>query len=254
MKIKLSKGTIFAVVFVASMAVMGFVSAGIPDAVTFKIENSTQDVFTVDRLGFVNASRSIKTDEDLWVDGSLICSDCVGDEDVSNTLTCSDLQAGSEVVADTEVVNALTIDGGSITLDSNTYTGNLGYNNLTKCSDTQILKMSGASWACAADDSGDAGGNTTEEVQAAINVTDDYYDIKVKESADLVCTDCIGATEITDDYLLNDGDTLQDGDLDLDNADINLNAGAGQDNITDTDSNAYFYFDGNGGLTVHLEA
>jgi len=62
--------------------------------------------------------------------------------------------------------------------------GLLGYNNLTKCSNTQILKMSGSSWACAADESGGAGGtnywkiegdwltpNDTAGAKTVVNVT-----------------------------------------------------------------------------------
>jgi hypothetical protein len=252
MRIKLNKKNIIGTL-VGLLLIVVLVRADIPNTLAFKVENSTQDVFTVDMLGHVNATGNIETDQDLYVHGSMVCTDCIGDEDVSNTLTASDLQAGSEVVTDSEVVNTLTIDGGTISLMTNTYSGTLGYGNITLCANDKILKTSGGAWTCADDATGDGGGgNTTEEVQAAINVTDDYYDIKVKESADLVCTDCIGTTEISDDYVLNAGDNM-DGDLGLSNADINLNV-AGQSNITDTNSNSYFYFDANGGLVVHLEA
>ena len=60
------------------------------------------------------------------------------------------------------------INGSDITLMNLYLTQNLvnllGYNNLTKCSDTQILKMSGASWACAADAAGGASGTNYWQV------------------------------------------------------------------------------------------
>ena len=119
----------------------------------------------------------------------LTCTDCIGgteiaelaDADISNTLTCSDLVSGSSVVSDTEVDNDLTISGGSISSSSFDWFGmdfsnTMHYGNITACSDTQILKMSGASWTCASDDTGaavtDVWVNETGDIMSGIlNIT-----------------------------------------------------------------------------------
>jgi DNA-binding transcriptional ArsR family regulator len=49
--------------------------------------------------------------------------------------------------------------------------------------------------------------NSTGEMTPRINITSTPHTYRAGVSEDLVCTDCIGETEITDDYLLNDGDT-----------------------------------------------
>lgn len=115
--------------------------------------------------GFLNAPTLNATD--LHLGGSVVCADCIGDEDVSNTLTASDLVATSEVVSEAEVADDLFIDQGEINLSSTIISGKLGYDNITPCADTQILKISGSNWACAADATG-AGG-----VDAYVNETGD---------------------------------------------------------------------------------
>ncbi|MCD6495672.1 MAG: LamG domain-containing protein, partial [Candidatus Aenigmarchaeota archaeon] len=66
--------------------------------------------------------------------GNLVCTNCIGDSDVSNTLTASNLVAASEVVSDSEVSDAITISGGTIYLGTNTYSGTLGGGNITTAS------------------------------------------------------------------------------------------------------------------------
>ena len=116
---------------------------------------------------------------------NLTCIDCLDgtqiqeltDADISDTLTCSDLVAGTEVVSDTEVENTITIDGGTINLNTNTYSGTLGYGNITTCgSEDQILKISGGAWTCAADDTGTGFGdvflNETGDIMSGVlNIT-----------------------------------------------------------------------------------
>lgn len=86
--------------------------------------------------------------------GDLICTDCIGgteiavltDADVSDTLTCSDLQSGSSVVSDAEVDNDLTINGGTINFSSSTFIGTLYGGNITADSltGTQIAELTDA--------------------------------------------------------------------------------------------------------------
>lgn len=97
---------------------------------------------------------------------------------------------------------ACTLDDDTLALTDLSYTGLLNFGNLTTCSDNQIMKMNGASWGCEADatGAGGGGGNTTEEIQAAVNVTE-YYDFQAKNATDLECSDCIGGPEIDESTL-----------------------------------------------------
>jgi len=144
------------------------VGAGMPQGGHLKIFNITTGklVGWWDREGTLNTT-DLEVSDDVTISGEIICTDCIGDSDVSNTLTASNLIAGSSVVSDAEVDDTITIDGGTINLGTNTYSGLMGVNNLTKCADTQILKMSGSSWACAADATGGDG------VDAYVNTTGD---------------------------------------------------------------------------------
>ena len=110
-------------------------------------------------------------DDELTVVGTanatdFVCSaadGCISDADVSDTLTCSILVAGSSVVADEEVDDDLTIDGGSINLETTTYSGTFGMTNITACLVAgQFFKIVGGAWVCSTDDT-----NTTEEMQDA---------------------------------------------------------------------------------------
>jgi len=63
-----------------------------------------------------------------------------------------------------KINTTFTISAGHISLESVTYDGTLGYDNLTKCSDGQVLKMSGANWACGTDNTGAASGSNYWQV------------------------------------------------------------------------------------------
>lgn len=239
------------------LAVSGITVIAQPNAPYFKITNSTTEVYTVDYLGHVNQTGN------LQIGGDVFCSDCIGDADVSNTLTCSDLVAASEVVADSEVANDLVIDGGTINLTTCSYTGTLGIDNLSACADTEIIKYNStsAAWECESDDAG-VSGNSTEEMQDAVlnalsgdegityayndainfgNITFDCSEVTDSGSDHLSCSseDIV----VDDDFLLNTGDTLTTADLQFDGT-----------NMTDSNSNAEIRFDGTGGVTIHLQA
>jgi len=80
------------------------------------------------------------------LDAANISAGELPDARVSNTLTASNLVAGSEVVADGEVDDEITIAGGNINLGTNTYTGTLGGGNITDDSLTgaQIAELADA--------------------------------------------------------------------------------------------------------------
>lgn len=81
------------------------VDADITDTLTCSIMNLGTSTFT----GTLHGD-NITADS---LDGDQIAE--LTDADISNTLTCSDLVAGSAVVADSEVVDALTITNGNFT-------------------------------------------------------------------------------------------------------------------------------------------
>jgi len=101
---------------------------------------------------------------DGTIDETELADDCIkaGELDVADVSDdiAADIAEGE--LADNIILTADIKDGEIITADF-TADLDLGYNNLTACSDTEILKMSGGAWICAADDSGavDSYVNTT---------------------------------------------------------------------------------------------
>jgi hypothetical protein len=207
---------------------------------------SANGILDVDSMFNVNLSGSTYTgtlgggnitadslEKDRIADSGTLSFDW-GDDEVSDTLTASDLQAGSEVVADSEVVDTITIDGGTINLGSNTYSSTLGYDNLTKCSDTEILKVSGANWVCAADD--DSGGADTDtNASSACSGTTTYLDGE---------GNCDDVAPVYADIA---GDIFT-GVLNMSATNLTLSNSA---NITDSDSDAMIRFE-NGNIVMHL--
>lgn len=118
--------------------------------------------WTADRSTYINSTNTSWVISTINVSAAyyqitvadLSCTNCIGateiaelaDADISNTLTCSDLVAGSSVVADAEVDDDITIDAGTIVLNTNTYTGTLGGGNITadSLSGTQIAELADA--------------------------------------------------------------------------------------------------------------
>jgi predicted RecA/RadA family phage recombinase len=99
-----------------------------------------------------NASSICSGDEALLGNGSCVSSAAFFDD--------TDTHRGNTTGEIWAVVNNGTfqVANGTFYLGAYTYSGLFGINNLSKCSDGQILKMSGASWACGVDVTGSGGG------------------------------------------------------------------------------------------------
>lgn len=166
--------------------------------VCYDFGTGTQCTVWFNSTGFFNTPTVNTTD--IYIAGDVVCTDCIEDADVSNTLTASDLVSGSSVVSDSEVDDDLTIDGGAINLGTNVFSGKLYPNNLTACGDTEILKMSGSDWICASDATG-SGGNTTEQVQDAawdvLTGTQDGITVTYQDATNDVDFEVGGAKNIT---------------------------------------------------------
>jgi len=154
MKIKTTKKNFTIGILLTVLLSAILVKAAIPDTLTFRIENSTDTVFTVDKLGHGNFTGNIQTDLDLVVGGNILA----GNDKLKETIIDFD----------------------------------------TSCGPGNHLYVNGNNLACEADATGE-GGNTSAEIIAAVNVSDAYYQISVK---DLTCTNCIGGTEIDESSLV----------------------------------------------------
>lgn len=121
----------------------------------------------------------------------LSCTNCIGgteiselaDGDISNTLTCS----------------ALTDDDTYALVAGETFTGVI-YSS-------KDINTSGSVNASAFYDDGvllvdTDTHNTTKDVQNAVNITNNYYDIKVLNSSDVTCTGCVIDSEVADDITI----------------------------------------------------
>lgn len=173
----------------------------------------------------------------------LSCTDCIGgteiteltDTDVSDTLTASDLVAGSEVVSDAEVVDTITASN-YLLLAGGTMTGSLVSDNLgieyvdsdinpgcvageykiyADTSETKLKKCMNGS-ATDLDTTGGTpdfstltgGTNTSATMIVGTGASFGVSGSGTNTATDLTCTDCINETEVEDIFVLSAGGTM----------------------------------------------
>jgi len=249
MEMKIKKGWIVMAAVVMAIAVP-LAYAAIPDAVSFKITNTTHTVFVVDKLGNVNISQNMMVNytlrvlEDIQLDGSLNCTNCINDAAVSNVLTASDLVSGSSVVSDGEVDNDLTLTGGSMDLETTTFSNLMGFTNLTICADNEIMKIDTDTWVCEADAEG-AGGTDTN-ASTACSGTTTYLDGEGNcDDIAPVYVD-VGGDTMTANLTMGSATSM---------ANISLSTGPGERGaLVSNSSSSSIWFDDDGAIIVHLEA
>ena len=285
MKIKINKKTM-AIGILAIIFGMVFAKAAIPDAVTFKIENSTGTVFTVDKVGHLNATGNIQAGWDLYVEGTIHAgadklAESIIDFDTScgtgnhlyvngNNLAC---EADDDTPdSDAEVPDAITVDGGVINLTTNVFGGTLGGDNITdgtidesELADDSVkvgeLDVSDVSDDIAADiaegELADSIILSTDIKDGVINASDLVADLDLHYNNLTACTgteilkmsggawvcaeDVSGAV---DSYVNTTGDTMT-GNLTMQNPNTA---------IVTNDTHSYIYFDSAGAVIVRLEA
>lgn len=171
---KIKKTTAFTIGLLIVIAITSVVGAKvIPSGTWLKILNITSgtEVITMDREGNINATGNIQVDDTLWLGGGgIMCTNCINGTQIKE----SDLTVQSGWVNTSAQIWAVVDNDTFHSLDST-----MSYTNLTVCTGTQILKMSGGAWVCAADDSGgvDSYINTTGDtatgniVMSAANIT-----------------------------------------------------------------------------------
>jgi len=237
---KINKWTAFAI-GILLISSLGLAGALTPSGYPFAIKNVTsgKTVAWFDREGNLNITGKLDVNLDLFSGtGTLGMGNITDPTDCSSGYVVKGKTGGSwDCVVDddvpdddSEVPDAITVSGGTINLLTNTYSGNLGWGNLTgynldtawtgtllasgnitACGAGEILKMSGGVWTCAADATGD----------------------------------------ITDVYVNETGDTMTGNLVMSTGADLVLDSGGGSI-IDDQDSSAYIKFDSNGGIEIGL--
>jgi len=190
--------------------------------------SGTNKVSAINNLtGLVTCSADVDTSNTTTEVRNAINSTGLFYNITSGDLQCSNCISGTEILESGLSIPWTTITGHDLNV---AWSNKLGYNNITSCADTEILKMSGSSWACGSDLTGGGGSganywqvgggwmfpNTTAGGDNDVNVTNfnatniyqnflkvvsndtSYYQITV---ADLACANCIGGTEIDESTL-----------------------------------------------------